>query len=125
MLPLPLPLLPLQFLLFYSCRQAPEPRCRAFLRLLINRMVDRQQPPIARSACAAYAASFLARAAFCPEHLVVDSLQRLADYCLRYSREEDRRGGLPPIPSATSIACKTAACCLLPLLLAVLLQCAM
>ncbi|KAI3426053.1 hypothetical protein D9Q98_008021 [Chlorella vulgaris] len=93
-----------QFLLFYSCRQAPEPRCRAFLRLLINRMVDRQQPPIARSACAAYAASFLARAAFCPEHLVVDSLQRLADYCLRYSREEDRRGGLPPIPSATSIA---------------------
>ena len=44
------------------------------------------------------------RAAFCPEALVVESLQRVADWCLRYARDEDRRGGLPPIPSQASIA---------------------
>lgn len=52
---------PPQFLLFYACRQQPEQRCRAFLHLLLARLTDRQQPPIARAACAAYAASFLAR----------------------------------------------------------------
>lgn len=93
-----------QFLLFHACRQSPEHCCRALLHLLLSRLTDKRQPPVARSACAAYAASFLARAAFCPEALVVESLQRLADWCLRYARDEDRRGGLPPIPSSTSIA---------------------
>ncbi|KAL4436668.1 hypothetical protein ABPG75_003807 [Micractinium tetrahymenae] len=97
-----------QFVLFHACRQSPEHCCRAFLHLLISRLTDRQQPPITRSACAAYAASFLARAAFCPEPLVVESLQRIADWCLRYARDEDRRGGLPPIPSSNSIATMSA-----------------
>ncbi|PRW34096.1 RNA polymerase I-specific transcription initiation factor RRN3-like [Chlorella sorokiniana] len=97
-----------QFLLFYACRQQPEQRCRTFLHLLLARLTDRQQPPIARAACAAYAASFLARAAFCPEALVVESLQRMADWCLRYARDEDRRGGLPPIPSSNSISMMSA-----------------
>lgn len=57
----PSPFPPRQFLLFYACRQQPEQRCRAFLHLLLARLTDRQQPPIARAACAAYAASFLAR----------------------------------------------------------------
>lgn len=92
-----------QFLLFHACQRSPDHCCRAFLHLLIARLTDKQQPPIARSACAAYAASFLARAAFCPEALVVDSLQRITDWCLRYARDEDRRGGLPPIPSSNSI----------------------
>lgn len=35
---------------------------------------------------------------------MVESLQRMADWCLRYARDEDRRGGLPPIPSSSSIA---------------------
>ena len=39
-----------------------------------------------------------------PEGLVVSSLQRLADWCLKYERDEDRRGGLPPIPSSGSMA---------------------
>ena len=47
--------------MFYACRQAPEPCCRAFLALLLTRLTDAHQPPITRSACAAYVASFLAR----------------------------------------------------------------
>lgn len=43
------------------------------------------------------------RAAFVPEPLVVDALQKMADWCLKYTREEDRRGGLPPIPSAAAL----------------------
>lgn len=58
---LPGPRPPSQFVLFQACRQSPEHCCRAFLHLLISRLTDRQQPPITRSACAAYAASFLAR----------------------------------------------------------------
>ena len=61
LLHLPPPPPPPQFLVFFACRQSPEPCCRAFLHLLISRLTDKQQPPIARSACAAYAASFLAR----------------------------------------------------------------
>ncbi len=38
-----------------------------------------------------------------PEHLVVECLQRLVDWCVKYTRNEDRRGGLPPIPSGTSL----------------------
>lgn len=37
-----------------------------------------------------------------PEALVMECLQRLTDWCLKYTRDEDRRGGLPPIPSAAS-----------------------
>ena len=58
-----------QFLLFYVCRQSPDHCCRAFLHLLISRLTDKQQPPIARAACAAYAASFLARQASQPTSL--------------------------------------------------------
>lgn len=43
--------------------------------MLIRRLQDGAAPGIMRAACAAYAASFLARASFVPEHLVVQSLQ--------------------------------------------------
>ena len=43
--------------------------------MLIRRLQDGAAPGITRAACAAYAASFLARASFVPEHLVVQSLQ--------------------------------------------------
>ena len=89
-----------QYLLFFLARHAPEQCCGSFVGFLLSRITDRLQPPITRSAAAAYAGSFLARAAFIPEPLVVEALQRLADWCVRYTREEDRRGGLPPIPSA-------------------------
>lgn len=50
-----------QFLLFYLARTSPDNCPRAFLDLLLSRLADRHQPAITRSACAAYAASFLAR----------------------------------------------------------------
>jgi len=50
-----------QFLIFYLARHAPAPCCRSLLHLLLSRLTDRMQPPITRSACAAYTASFLAR----------------------------------------------------------------
>lgn len=50
-----------QFLLFHMARHAPGPCCRTLLHLLLSRLTDRMQPPITRSACASYAASFLAR----------------------------------------------------------------
>jgi RNA polymerase I-specific transcription initiation factor RRN3 len=92
-----------QFLVFYLARYAPEQCCGSLVGLLLARITDRLQPPITRSAAAAYAGSFLARAGFIPEPLVVEALQRLADWCVRYTREEDRRGGLPPIPSAVAL----------------------
>jgi len=92
-----------QFLVFYVARYAPEHCCSSFVGLLLTRITDRLQPPITRSAAAAYAGSFLARAGFIPEPLVVEALQRLADWCVRYTREEDRRGGLPPIPSSVAL----------------------
>lgn len=92
-----------QFLVFYLARYAPEQCCASLVGLLLARITDRLQPPITRSAAAAYAGSFLARAGFIPEPLVVEALQRLADWCVRYTREEDRRGGLPPIPSSAAL----------------------
>lgn len=60
-----------------------------------------------RSACAAYIGSFLARAAFIPEVTVIETFHKLADWCMRYAREEDRRGGLPPIPSGQLLGSST------------------
>lgn len=92
-----------QFLLFYMARNAPEQCCGSLVGFLLTRISDRLQAPITRSAAAAYAGSFLARAGFIPEPLVVEALQRLADWCVRYTKEEDRRGGLPPIPSSSAL----------------------
>lgn len=61
-------------------------------------------PSISNSLCSPAQPFPTRSAAFCPEALVVESLQRMADWCLRYARDEDRRGGLPPIPSSSSIA---------------------
>ena len=42
-----------------------------------------------RIACAAYLASFLARAAFVPERCVVQTVQQLAGWCLDYALTAD------------------------------------
>ena len=51
---------------------------------------------------------------------MVESLQRMVEWCLRYARDEDRRGGLPPIPSQGSVASEAP-----PPLAAPLLACAL
>ena len=52
-------------------------------------MADPRQPDITRSAAAAYIASFLARAAFLPEPLLLEAIEKLADWCLQYCRRHD------------------------------------
>jgi len=51
---------------------------------------DTRQPPVVRSAAAAYIASFLARAAFLPDGVVVDFTVQLADWCLYYCNAQER-----------------------------------
>jgi hypothetical protein len=93
-----------QYLIFYAAKQAPEPCCRSFLSMLLSKLTDKSQPSVTRCACAAYLASFLARAAYIPEVFVVESLHMIADWCVKYATDENRRGGLPPIPSASNVA---------------------
>lgn len=56
-------------------------------------MADGRAAPIARSAAAAYLASFLARAAFVPDTVLIHSLERLARWCLAYCHEQVRPAG--------------------------------
>ena len=57
-----------QFIVFYVCSQhAPSDCAASFVELLLGRLLDARQPAITRSACSAYLASFLARAAFIPQ----------------------------------------------------------
>ena len=92
-----------QFAVFYVASNSPSFCSRSLLSLLLNKLADKNQAAIVRSACAAYIGSFLARAAFVPEIIVIETFHKLADWCMRYAREEDRRGGLPPIPSASML----------------------
>eukprot|EP00204_Picochlorum_oklahomense_P001235 CAMPEP_0118808542 /NCGR_PEP_ID=MMETSP1161-20130426/36035_1 /TAXON_ID=249345 /ORGANISM="Picochlorum oklahomensis, Strain CCMP2329" /LENGTH=754 /DNA_ID=CAMNT_0006737935 /DNA_START=101 /DNA_END=2365 /DNA_ORIENTATION=- len=92
-----------QFLVFYVASTSPVYCSRSLIQVLLNKLADKNQALIVRSACAAYIGSFLARAAFIPEVIVIETFQKLADWCVRYAREEDRRGGLPPIPSAGAL----------------------
>ncbi|KXZ57030.1 hypothetical protein GPECTOR_1g930 [Gonium pectorale] len=75
-----------QFLLYFACVKNPSHCSASLVRLLLMRLRDTRQPPITRAACAAYLASFLARAAFLPESLVVRTLQDLANFCVSYCK---------------------------------------
>lgn len=57
--------------------QEPEQCSREMLQLLLARLGDVRAAPLTRSAAAAYAGSFLARAAFVPPPLVVSAVQVL------------------------------------------------
>ena len=92
-----------QFIMFYVASQSPIHCSRSFTQLLLGKLADRNLASIVRSASASYIGSFLARAAYVPETIVIESFQRLAEWCVRYAKEEDRRGGLPPIPSAAML----------------------
>lgn len=52
-------------------------------------LADPRQADIRRSAAAAYIASFLARAAFLPEHLLLEATEQLAGWCLNYCRRQE------------------------------------
>lgn len=68
--------------------QDPERCSAAFADLLLGYLADGRVAPIARSAAAAYLASFLARAAFVPDAVLIASLARLARWCQGYCAEQ-------------------------------------
>lgn len=92
-----------QFLIFYLARHAPEPCCRSLLESLMRHVDNTMVPPLTRSAAAAYIGSFLARAAYVPQHMVVDAIKGLMDWCLQYAKQEECRGGLALIPSSSTL----------------------
>ena len=55
--------------------QGPQQCSASFLQLLLQRLTNPNVAPITRSAAAAYLASFLARASFIPEPLLLQTLQ--------------------------------------------------
>ena len=55
--------------------QDPATCSEELLTGLVARLQDGRQPAVLRATCAAYAASFLARASFIPDALVVQALQ--------------------------------------------------
>ena len=73
-----------------SGEQDPERCSAAFADLLLGYLADGRVAPIARSAAAAYLASFLARAAFVPDGVLIASLARLARWCQGYCAEQVR-----------------------------------
>lgn len=81
-----------QYLVFFVCSKQPQPCAAAFVDLLLSRLQDARQPAITRSACAAYVASFLARAAFATPSLVLASLQRLVAVCQEYASSTSSGG---------------------------------
>lgn len=80
-----------QFLLFYLARQDPEKWCGELLRSLLERLAESTAAPLTRSAAAAYVGSFLARAAFVPESHLLEAMQGLALWCIRYCKAADAR----------------------------------
>ena len=60
---------------FLRFPQEPAACSHDLLTALVARLQDVRQPPVLRATCAAYAASFLARASFIPNALVVQALQ--------------------------------------------------
>lgn len=51
------------------------------------------QPPVVRTTCAAYVASFLARSNFTPLPVVLAALTSLCDFAIRYSSLQSSRNG--------------------------------
>ncbi|KAF5828417.1 RNA polymerase I-specific transcription initiation factor RRN3-domain-containing protein [Dunaliella salina] len=68
------------------CLKQPDLCARTFVDFLLFRLKDQHQPSITRSACAAYLASFLARAAFLPHSLVLQALDQLTSFCHDYCK---------------------------------------
>lgn len=70
-----------------------------FLKRLQETLADPRQPDITRSAAAAYIASFLARAAFLPEHLLLAAIEKLAGWCMQYCLRQEGQPSGPRTPA--------------------------
>lgn len=80
-----------QFLVYYMCQQSLTGCTAPFLSFLLKRIHDPNRPVITRTACAAYLASFLARAKFLPKPLLISSLLDMARWCAQYCKTHDMR----------------------------------
>ena len=75
-----------------QCGLQNQTSCAAtFIAFLLKRICDPNRPAITRTACAAYLASFLARAKFLPKLLLVQSLLDMATWCADYCKSQDQR----------------------------------
>ncbi|KAF6257096.1 RNA polymerase I-specific transcription initiation factor RRN3-domain-containing protein [Scenedesmus sp. NREL 46B-D3] len=81
-----------QYLIFFLALKDPVRCCSSFSACLVSLLRDARQPPITRSACAAYLASFLARCALAPKELVVDVMRKLACCCQEYADSVMQQG---------------------------------
>ena len=63
--------------------QGPQQCSASLLQLLLQRLTNPNVAPITRSAAAAYLASFLARASFIPEPLLLQTLQACPCHTMR------------------------------------------
>lgn len=64
-----------QFFIFHALAAGPPEWRGRFLQGLVGLMMERSRPGVLRCACAAYLGSFLARATFLAESLVVEALE--------------------------------------------------
>lgn len=74
----------------------------AFVSFLLKRIHDPNRPAITRTACAAYLASFLARAKFLPKPLLIQSLLSMAQWCADYCKTQDQRQLGSSFPATTA-----------------------
>lgn len=74
----------------------------AFISFLLKRIRDPNRPAITRTACAAYLASFLARAKFLGKPLLVQSLLDMATWCADYCKTQDQRQTMSAPPASNT-----------------------
>eukprot|EP00884_Botryococcus_braunii_P013343 jgi/Botrbrau1/22009/Bobra.0024s0025.1 len=82
-----------QYLIWYMCAKGSPTFSAEFVQMLLGGLQSSQATPSMRSACVAYLASFLARAAFIPDTLLLSSLDSLASWSLNYLQTQDRSSG--------------------------------
>ncbi|DBB10726.1 hypothetical protein WJX82_002210 [Trebouxia sp. C0006] len=91
-----------QFLVYYMCQQSLLGCASAFVSFLLKRIHDPNRPAITRTACAAYLASFLARAKFLPKPLLIQSLLSMAQWCADYCKTQDQRQLATSFPATST-----------------------
>ncbi len=86
-----------------SCATQSLTSCaKPFVSFLLKRIHDPNRPAITRTACAAYLASFLARAKFLPKSLLIQSLLDMAKWCADYCKTQNLRQAASPLSASSS-----------------------
>eukprot|EP00803_Ostreobium_quekettii_P000485 evm.model.scf_519EXC.9 EVM.evm.TU.scf_519EXC.9 scf_519EXC:52496-57970(+) len=80
-----------QYIIFFLASRDPTRLCREFASHLLATIRSNAHPAAVRSSCAAYLASFMARAVLCPKELLVPCCEALVEECERYMGEYDSK----------------------------------